>query len=130
MNSSEAPAASETAAATVAPVVPVAPVVQEDPDGDAEDSPPASDATGALRLGRGGLVEVALEDPDGLVSGEAWLDSSYHLGPRSNAIDAGVDAGVTVDIDGDMRPIHDGFDIGADELTAYLVYLPLLRRDQ
>jgi hypothetical protein len=65
-----------------------------------------------------------------LLSGDAWLNSSYHLGPRSDAIDAGVDAGVTVDIDGDMRPIHDGFDIGADELTAYLAYLPLLRRDQ
>jgi hypothetical protein len=76
------------------------------------------------------LVGTPTFEAVGLLSGEAWLDSSYHLGPRSDAIDAGVDAGVTVDIDGDMRPIHDGFDIGADELTAYLVYLPLLRRDQ
>jgi uncharacterized repeat protein (TIGR01451 family) len=63
------------------------------------------------------------------LSGEAWLDSSGHLRPRSDAIDAGVDAGVTVDIDGDMRPIHDGFDIGADEFTAYIVYLPRVSRD-
>jgi hypothetical protein len=64
------------------------------------------------------------------LSGQASLDNSYHLRSRSDAIDAGVDAGVTVDIDGDVRPIHDGFDIGADEFTAYLVYLPLVQRGQ
>jgi hypothetical protein len=62
------------------------------------------------------------------LSGDARLDSSYHLRPRSDAIDAGVDAGVTVDIDGDSRPYHDGFDIGADEFTTYHVYLPLVSR--
>jgi uncharacterized repeat protein (TIGR01451 family) len=41
----------------------------------------------------------------------------YHLGPGSEAIDAGVDAGVTVDFDGEPRPLPpDGdYDIGADE---------------
>lgn len=39
----------------------------------------------------------------------------YHIGPKSAAIDAGVDAGITHDIDGDPRPIGPAFDIGADE---------------
>lgn len=40
----------------------------------------------------------------------------YHIGPGSGAIDTGVDAGVTTDIDGDPRPVGPGYDIGADEL--------------
>ena len=40
---------------------------------------------------------------------------NYHIGPGSVAIDAGVDAGVTFDIDGDPRPLGPAFDIGADE---------------
>ncbi len=39
----------------------------------------------------------------------------YHLLARSAAIDRGVDAGVTDDIDGDLRPLVAGYDIGADE---------------
>ncbi len=41
----------------------------------------------------------------------------YHIGAHSAALDAGVDAGLTDDIDGDMRPIWAGFDIGADEFS-------------
>ena len=41
----------------------------------------------------------------------------YHIGPKSAAIDAGVDAGITSDIDGDPRPIGPAFDIGADEAS-------------
>jgi hypothetical protein len=56
----------------------------------------------------------------------AW---DYHLGPDSAAIDAGVDAGVLTDIDGDLRlglP-----DIGADEsMWSVSVYLPLVVRSQ
>jgi uncharacterized repeat protein (TIGR01451 family) len=44
----------------------------------------------------------------------------YHIGPGSAAIDAGVDAGVTADIDGHPRPAGLGFDIGADEYYAAL----------
>ena len=42
----------------------------------------------------------------------------YHIGPGSAAIDVGVDAGVTDDIDGDMRPQGAGYDVGADEYRA------------
>jgi len=46
------------------------------------------------------------------------LDSTYHLRPGSPAINAGMDAGVTTDIDGDARPKGSGYDIGADEFYA------------
>jgi thermitase len=39
----------------------------------------------------------------------------YHIQPASVAIDAGVDAGVTTDLDGQPRPLGRGYDIGADE---------------
>jgi len=42
----------------------------------------------------------------------------YHIGPGSAAIDVGVNAGVTVDIDGEPRPVGAGYDVGADELHA------------
>jgi predicted outer membrane repeat protein len=59
----------------------------------------------------------------------------YHIGSGSAAIDAGVDAGVTDDIDGDIRPFDgdadgiDGFDIGADEYVKWHVYLPLVLKN-
>ncbi len=39
----------------------------------------------------------------------------YHILPTSAAVDAGVDIGITTDIDGDPRPVALGYDIGADE---------------
>lgn len=50
--------------------------------------------------------DPAFADPTG---------GDYHLSPGSAAIDAGVDAGVTNDIDGELRPIGSGYDLGADE---------------
>lgn len=41
-----------------------------------------------------------------------------HIQPGSLAIGAGVDVGITVDIDGDARPLSGTFDIGADEFDA------------
>jgi parallel beta-helix repeat protein len=54
----------------------------------------------------------------------------YHIRADSDAVDTGVDAGVTVDIDGDSRPFYDGYDIGADEFTIYRVFLPLVQRSR
>jgi parallel beta-helix repeat protein len=39
----------------------------------------------------------------------------YHLHPSSPCIDKGTAAGVYADIDGDIRPQREAFDIGADE---------------
>ena len=43
-------------------------------------------------------------------------NGAYHLGPDSPAVDAGIDAGVTTDYDGDTRPQGYGYDIGYDEV--------------
>jgi len=42
----------------------------------------------------------------------------YHIGPASAAINAGVDAGVADDLDGQARPMACLPDLGADELAA------------
>ena len=53
-------------------------------------------------------------------------NGDYHIGNDSPAIDAGIDAGVNTDFDGDPRPLDNGFDIGADEHERmYTIYLPL-----
>jgi fibronectin-binding autotransporter adhesin len=52
---------------------------------------------------------------------------NYHLGSGSAAIDAGVAAGVTTDIDGHPRPMLSGYDIGADEALGS-IYLPLVQK--
>ncbi|RJP26640.1 MAG: hypothetical protein C4520_00485 [Candidatus Abyssobacteria bacterium SURF_5] len=43
--------------------------------------------------------------------------SDYHLSIGSPCIDAGIDIGIYEDIDGDIRPQGEGFDIGADEFV-------------
>lgn len=48
----------------------------------------------------------------------------YHLTGTSAARDAGVYAGITVDIDGERRPMGRSADIGADEFPASSLYLP------
>lgn len=62
----------------------------------------------------------AFVNPDG---------GDYHITAASAARDAGVNAGVSVDIDGDPRPVGAGYDIGADE-WALRVYLPLVLRSR
>jgi predicted outer membrane repeat protein len=52
----------------------------------------------------------------------------YHLRSDSAAIDQGVNAGITFDVDGDPRPFDAGFDIGFDEFALHALYLPLIRR--
>lgn len=51
----------------------------------------------------------------------------YHITRSSLAINHGVDAGITIDIDGQPRPSGTGYDIGADECW-WQVYLPLVLR--
>jgi hypothetical protein len=48
-----------------------------------------------------------------------FANDGYHLTAGSPAIDKGVDAGVTVDIDGEPRPTGTGYDLGADEFILY-----------
>jgi len=50
-------------------------------------------------------------DPDGM---------NYHIGPGSGAFNRGVDVGVDEDIDGDVRPLGHGYDLGADEMRVSL----------
>jgi hypothetical protein len=60
----------------------------------------------------------------------AFAPDGYHLTRSSAAIDAGVDAGVTTDIDGEGRPRGTGYDIGADEFPLHTTYLPLVVRNR
>ncbi len=59
----------------------------------------------------------------------AFAPDGYHLTVGSAAIDQGVNAGVTTDIDGDARPANGGYDLGADELFVRRLYLPLVLRN-
>jgi fibronectin-binding autotransporter adhesin len=56
----------------------------------------------------------------------------YHIRSGSAAIDAGVNAGVITDIDGERRPFGRGYDLGADEFAIgvdwHHVYVPLALR--
>jgi predicted outer membrane repeat protein len=45
----------------------------------------------------------------------AWESGDFHLGPGSTALDMGGNFDVTVDFEGDNRPLGNGFDIGYDE---------------
>jgi uncharacterized repeat protein (TIGR01451 family)/CSLREA domain-containing protein len=51
------------------------------------------------------------------LSGDPKLDATYHLQVGSDAIDAGVEAGVDHDLDGDFRPQGPAPDVGADEFA-------------
>jgi hypothetical protein len=54
--------------------------------------------------------------------------SAFNLLAHSDAVDAGADAGLTLDLVGELRPIGLGFDIGAHEFDATLVWLPSILR--
>lgn len=53
----------------------------------------------------------------------------YHLSANSDAINAGANAGITTDFEGQPRPFGAGFDIGYDEWVGLpRGYLPVARR--
>ena len=56
----------------------------------------------------------------------AFAADGYHLTARSTAIDAGVDGGMTSDVDGQMRPQGSGFDLGADEYAVFVTHMPVV----
>ncbi len=64
----------------------------------------------------------------GSFTGTAALAADgYHLTQASDAVDAGLFAGVGHDVDGERRPMGGGPDVGADEYPAtQAVYLPLV----
>jgi len=57
----------------------------------------------------------------------AFAEDGFHLTPPSAAIDQGLGIGVMTDIDGDPRPIWQGYDIGADEHRSR-IFAPLVLR--
>ena len=67
-----------------------------------------------------------------LVANPQFVDpagGNYHLSTASPARDAGVNAGLTTDFDGDPRPIGAGLDIGFDEFVFLnRLFLPLIMR--
>jgi len=80
--------------------------------------------------GGGGVIvtgAVNVYDDPAFVNPSAW---DYHLTAGSAAIDIGVDAGVTMDLDGDTRPWGAGYDIGADEYKMWHIYLPLVLSEE
>ena len=56
----------------------------------------------------------------------AFAADGYHLTETSDAVEAGLDAGVRRDVDGELRPMGVKPDIGADEYPMPLIYLPLV----
>lgn len=81
---------------------------------------------------QGGEDEVYLDDPSCILDwGSGNIDADplfgeygYNLTVDSPCIDAGMDAGVYTDLDGDPRPIGPGFDMGMDEYdTGYRILL-------
>lgn len=56
------------------------------------------------------------------------LADDYHLNIGSPAINMGADTGVMTDFEGDARPYEGGFDIGYDEWTRRIIFLPLVMK--
>ena len=78
---------------------------------------------GVLWYGNGADVDGGGTIVEGnAYSGDPAFDADgYHLTRTSAAIDHGVAADVTIDIDGDSRPLDHGRDLGADEYAGDLV---------
>jgi len=78
----------------------------------------------------GGVV-LGAHSHSGNANFENAAADDYHLAAGSAATNAGVDAGIAFDFDGQARPFNGAFDIGADERygpAEIYVYLPLVMR--
>jgi hypothetical protein len=84
-----------------------------------------------LYFGNGANAPTAVSGGHSLASANPLFvnpaGGDFHLSAGSPAIDAGIDAGLTGDFDGDPRPIGARFDIGFDEFLSEL-FLPLVLR--
>jgi len=80
--------------------------------------------TNGQNTGGAGIITLTHE----YTGNPAFLADGYHIGLGSAAIDQGVDAGVTTDVDGDARPIGPLPDIGADEAWLW-VFLPVVLKN-
>jgi len=80
------------------------------------------------QMDRGGAGSITHQND---YSGDPhFAADGYHLLGLPGALDRGINAGVTTDIDGDQRPIGAGYDLGADETARkYFLYLPLALRN-
>jgi len=58
----------------------------------------------------------------------AFAADGYHITAGSAVIDKGLDAGISVDMDGEPRPAGADFDLGADEFWIK-VYLPMVQNE-
>lgn len=72
---------------------------------------------------RDGSLIATAHDIVGTPAFSSRAGDDYHIGAGSQALDRGPGVGITVDIDGDPRPIRGAYDLGADEV--YLLFLPL-----
>jgi parallel beta-helix repeat protein len=63
-----------------------------------------------------GVVEVS----NSTTGDPAFAADGYHITRASAALDVGVGAGLTTDVDGDIRLLGAGPDLGADEIPRYL----------
>jgi fibronectin-binding autotransporter adhesin len=77
-------------------------------------------------------VGVITDGGHSLIGDPKFVDpfhGDYHLQFGSAAIDRGVDAGIYTDLDGNLRPVGLGFDIGAYEYQGgHYLWLPLIRK--
>jgi len=76
------------------------------------------DGAGTFTSGGGAVSQTDTFTGDPKFVNPAARD--YHIGVGSAAFDAGVDSGVTADVDGDVRPMGHQPDVGADELRVEL----------
>ena len=83
------------------------------------------DSPDEIFIPTGGLAPtVSYSDVQGGYAGTGNIDADplfvgggYHLGVGSPCVNAGTDAGVYDDLDGDLRPLLGGFDMGSDEYS-------------